>query len=316
MARRRHHEEHENHERWLVSYADFITLLFAFFVVMYAVSSVNEGKMRVLSDSLIATFHGQQKSLNPLQMGELVRSRFNDNISTVTTPAVPSLAKIQRHPGGRSGERDDAASRGGEPGDGEKMDVAAVADAIEATLKPLIDEDLVVVRRASDRLEVELNTQVLFASGEARPSDSASSVIQDLAGIVKQYPNPIEVQGFTDDIPIKTALFSSNWELSAARAASVVRLLSELGIDPYRLRATGYGEYQPVADNSTAEGRRKNRRVVIVIASVEAPAPLPDIPAEGVSTGPALSMADEGEVGRVGTDPAAKPIERARATEL
>ena len=306
--RRRHQEEHENHERWLVSYADFITLLFAFFVVMYAVSSVNEGKMRVLSDSLVATFSSRQKSLSPIQVGELVRSRIVDDKALITKPGEMPARKeneIKReetsakgqgadgdfgrddtdrdtheveegHPNGsgESGEGEGDGTVAAESGDAnsgtgqdsdQMRDVDTIADEVEQAMGALIMRDLVNVRRGEQWLEVEFKTSLLFTSGAARVAADAVSMIEELAEILTGFPNPVQVEGFTDDIPIKTAIFPSNWELSAARAASVVALLSEFGVAPHRMAAVGFGEHRPIADNSTAEGRSKNRRVVLVI---------------------------------------------------
>ena len=311
MRRRsRHQEDHENHERWLVSYADFITLLFAFFVVMYAVSSVNDGKMRVLSDSLLATFTSRQKSLNPIQVGELVRSRVVDSQAVITKPGerpalkedeikreesaandadgsgvsvaegdTPGTGAEQRSDGGDgvSGEEFDDGSlttdtQGADadgPGDaqhGEEMkDVDSIADEVEGSMANLIMRDLVNVRRGKQWLEVEFKTSLLFTSGRATVAAQAVPMIEELAEILTGFPNPVQVEGFTDDVPINTATFPSNWELSAARAASVVALLSSSGVAPHRLAAVGFGEHRPIADNSTPEGRSKNRRVVLVI---------------------------------------------------
>jgi len=280
MARRKKHEEHENHERWLVSYADFITLLFAFFVVMYAVSSVNEGKMRVLSDTLMATFYSRQKSLEPIQVGELVRSPYVDRVSPVTSPALTALPKTP-DPGvsalgedgvAESGEGEGMAEdetgeeSGGAGQDGTEMAaVEGIATQVEASMAPLIEADLVEVRRKEAWLEVEFKTSILFGSGEARIASEAIPVIERLAEVLKRFPNPVQVEGFTDNVPIDTVAFPSNWELSAGRAASVVHLLARYGVRPERMSAIGYGEHRPVADNSTPEGRAQNRRVVLVI---------------------------------------------------
>lgn len=276
MARKRRREEHENHERWLVSYADFITLLFAFFVVMYSVSQVNEGKMRVLSDSLMATFSGRQKSLSPIQVGKLVRSTHTDDISPVTKPVLappmPMPAKPKDEPDEGS---DPAGSEGGDNGADAKQskgqdskimaDVGTIADEVEDAVAALIEDDLVYVRRKDSWLEVEFKTSVLFKSGAARLAAGAIPILEELAVLLTEFPNPIQVEGFTDDVPISTPNFPSNWELSAARAASVVHLFARSGVRPGRMAAIGYGEFRPVADNSTVEGRTKNRRVVLVI---------------------------------------------------
>jgi chemotaxis protein MotB len=288
VSRRRRHEEHENHERWLVSYADFITLLFAFFVVMYAVSSVNEGKYRVLSDSLLAAFRGPSRSIEPIQVGQLVRAPPVQIQLPVSAPhPIALMVPIQRpderlteqgpNEGGAAGEH---ASRGdGEQPDlGDGQDPGArpagqeeVARRIEAALADLIDRELIEVRRVEDRVEVEIRTSILFPSGSARLVEGAMSVLQDVSEILKGFPNPVRVEGFTDNVPISTEVYPSNWELSAGRAATVVQVCARHGVRPERLVAVGYGEYRPVADNATAEGRSRNRRVVIVIPTAVDP---------------------------------------------
>jgi len=282
VSRRRRHEEHENHERWLVSYADFITLLFAFFVVMYAVSSVNEGKYRVLSDSMLAAFRGPSRSLDPIQVGQLVRAppvqvplpvSAPQPISLVTPlrTAEGTLTAAHARLNGREGEREDRGD-GEQPERGDSQDPGArpagqeeVARRIEAALAGLIAQRLIEVRRVEDRIELEIRTSILFPSGSARLVEGAFPILDDVSEILKGFPNPVRVEGFTDNVPINTEVYPSNWELSAGRAATVVRVCTKQGVRPDRLVALGYGEHRPIADNATAEGRNRNRRVVIVI---------------------------------------------------
>lgn len=238
MRRRRRQPEHENTERWLISYADFITLLFAFFVVMYAISSVNEGKYRVLSDTMVSAFSNTPRTLEPIQVGE-------EGI-----PGEPSLF--------------DPGSTGDPVGN-----LSRIADDFERVLSPLIEQDLISVHRDEHWIEIEINTSLLFGSGSAELETNAIPVLRRLADILRQYPNAIQVEGFTDNVPIATVVYPSNWELSAARAASVVHLFNRSGVDPERMVAVGYGEYRPIADNTTPEGRRKNRRVVLVVSADE-----------------------------------------------
>ncbi|ROR34949.1 flagellar motor protein MotD [Inmirania thermothiophila] len=260
--RRRRREEHENLERWLVSYADFITLLFAFFVVMYAVSSVNEGKYRVLSDALAAIFQATPRATAPIQVGEPLRGKApvpEDVRSGVELPVPPPAARAGLDLG-RAG-----------------AEVARMAEEMRRTLAPLIDQDLVTVRKGDFWLEVEIRNKVLFPSGSARLAPQAEAVLERVAAILRPHPNPIHVEGHTDDVPIRNDLFPSNWELSAARAASVVHLFARAGVAPERMAAIGYGEYRPVAANDTEEGRARNRRVVIVVLASGEGRHLPDI---------------------------------------
>ncbi len=125
------------------------------------------------------------------------------------------------------------------------------------------------VRRNDFWIEVEMRTDILFPSGSARLADSATGILERLANVLAPFPNPIRVEGHTDDKPIRTPVFNSNWELSAARAGSVVRVLQSHGVAPGRLAVIGYGEQRPLKSNTTSEGRNANRRVVVVILSTE-----------------------------------------------
>ncbi|WP_407291375.1 flagellar motor protein MotD [Stutzerimonas zhaodongensis] len=239
MARRRTHEEPENHERWLVSYADFITLLFAFFVVMYSISSLNEGKYKILSDSLVGVFNQVDRAVKPIPIGE-ERPR-------TTQADVSQFDQSQQ------------SEQAIDP-------LQSIMQSMQTVFADLIDSKQITVRGNELWIEIELNSSLLFPSGDALPNDHAFYLLEKVAGILAPFDNPIHVEGFTDNLPINTAKFPTNWELSAARAGSVVRMLAADGVDPSRLAAVGYGEFQPIADNSTAEGRARNRRVILVIS--------------------------------------------------
>ncbi|KES25581.1 MULTISPECIES: flagellar motor protein MotD [Pseudomonas] len=239
MARRPPREEHENHERWLVSYADFITLLFAFFVVMYSISSINEGKYKILSETLTGVFNQPDRSIKPIPVGD-------DRPRTTQQP-------------------NDAMQQGGDDNvDGDPL--TQIADAVREQFGDLIGSDQLSVRGNELWIEITLNSSLLFPSGDAMPADAAFGIVEKVARILAPYQNPIHVEGFTDNVPIHNAQYPTNWELSTARAASIVRLLAQDGVAPSRLAAVGYGEFQPVADNASAEGRARNRRVVLVIS--------------------------------------------------
>lgn len=244
MARRRQPEEHENHERWLVSYADFITLLFAFFVVMYSISSVNEGKYKILSQALIGVFNDPEKSMRPIPIGE-------ERPLTVK-PAEPLIKDSDQVDAG-------LAQTSSDP-------LKTITDDVRDAFGDLIKSDQMTVRGNELWVEIELNSALLFGSGDAMPSDVAFSIIEKVARILKPFANPVHVEGFTDDLPIRTAQYPTNWELSSARAASIVRLLAMEGVNPARMASVGYGEFQPIASNATADGRARNRRVVLVIS--------------------------------------------------
>lgn len=246
MARKRYDDaSQENHERWLISYADFITLLFGFFVVMYAISIVNEGKYAVLSEALGDAFGG--RSLAP-------------QAHTSVEPVLPLSHIVNR-------KRAEAARR-----ERERMEV--LAKDLTATLMPLVKSGQVRVTQNARGIGIELNASVLFAQGEASLQNEAREVLGAVAGLLKDAPQRIEVEGHTDNLPITNERFASNWELSAVRAASVVRLFIESGVQDVRLSAIGHGATRPVAPNDTPANQARNRRVaVMILASV--PEPLP-----------------------------------------
>jgi len=292
---RRHEEEHENHERWAIPYGDLLTLLLAFFVVMYSISSVNAGKYRVLSDSLFAAFRGEPRTVEPIQVGHkrvgsgadirvslvqqaILKGQPRSLLAPVPLAVSTPIPKAPFHdimppPGNESGAR--AATGPAHPEDAARAAQAQaaaimltrVADDVVKAMSGLVKQNLVVVRRKQYWIEVEIRTDILFPSGSARLAPNAIGIIRRLADVLARFPNPVRVEGFTDDVPIRTVQFYSNWELSAARAGSVVHVLSDRGVASNRLAVVGFGEQHPVASNSTAQGRNANRRVTVVILS-------------------------------------------------
>ncbi|HWW33543.1 MAG TPA: flagellar motor protein MotD [Steroidobacteraceae bacterium] len=272
---RKRQEEHTNHEAWAIPYGDLVTLLLAFFVVMYALSTLNEGKYRLLSDSLYAAFRGEPRTLEPVQLGQhqagagadsrtgvLQQQRPDPNESPPAGPLVklaPDLPKIA--PARAAALAEQAARR--------DAALARVADQVQMALGDLVQRNLVTVRRSEMWVEVELRTDILFTSGSAQPAPAAVPVLERLAQVLTPLPNGIRVEGYTDNVPIRTSVFYSNWELSAARAGSVVRVLAGQGVDASRLAVVGYGEQRPAQSNDTPEGRNANRRVVVVILATE-----------------------------------------------
>jgi chemotaxis protein MotB len=218
-------DEQENIERWLLSYADFITLLFAFFVLMYAASSINEAKYRALSGALGDAFH--RPSI------ELANPSAVVSPNSTSSPDIPPLKRV--------------------------------AEDLQASLKSMIDEGTLRITETPLGVTLEIKDTALFDSGKASLPPRALETLTKITQPLQNISNEIRVEGFTDNIPIKNSFFPSNWELSAARAGSVVRLFTEHGILSSRLVAIGHAENLPLSSNDSSEGRAQNRRVSITI---------------------------------------------------
>ena len=246
MARKKKAEEHENLERWLVSYADFITLLFAFFVTMYASSRVDEQKMGSAVESL-------QRALGSV-IAVPVPSRqagvFNDFSTPVQVTIVPISA-----PNGK--EVDKLAQELKKKIEGPQGKGGKKAGAQAYQVSFILQERGLVIR---------VSDQFFFHTGEAAIRPEVQPFLKVLGQTLQDMDNPIRIEGHTDNIPINTVQFPSNWELSTARATTIIRyFLTNFQFDPQKLSAAGYGEYRPVAANETPEGRDQNRRVDVVI---------------------------------------------------
>jgi chemotaxis protein MotB len=272
MSRRKSHEEHVNHEAWAIPYGDLITLLLAFFVVMYALSSVNEGKYRVLSDSLVAAFRSPPKSLEPIQIGEVSRARDSAEVQQQRTLVPLEIDKSLAEAAGlmeRSAEYEQMREMGMSPEqiDQTVAEISNLSKLIGNELEALVAADQVKLRENSFWLEIEINTSVLFPVASAHLADSSVPIVRRIGEILAPTDSRVQVEGHTDNVPISTQEFPSNWELSAARAASVVRIFKDAGVDPSKMAALGYAEFQPAGDNDTVEGRAANRRVVVVVTA-------------------------------------------------
>jgi chemotaxis protein MotB len=251
MRRKPRHkpEENINHERWLVSYADFITLLLAVFAVMYALSQVNEGKYRTLSGSLIKAIATEKERRETL-------IAIPDPIPSTAAPIV-----IAADPAAKR------ASRYGEAQLRQQEKLRIIAQDIVAAFATLVNEGQVRVTQSERGVRVEINASALFALGEATLQRDSIKALSAVGQVLKHVDHAIQVEGHTDDKPIITSKFPSNWELSAVRASTVVRLLIDNGVKPTRLTALGYGENRPVESNDSEEGRARNRRVTLMILS-------------------------------------------------
>lgn len=247
MARKEEHEKEPNHERWLVSYADFITLLFAVFVTLYAMSQTDKKKVEQVLESMRESF-GYSKS-SPASKPAVIESG--------TISVIPSMRKLSQP--SKSGK---ARSKGGE------SDFRATKAAIEAYLLKAGAQNKVSVTLNQRGLVVSLKEAGFFDSGSATIKRSSYTLLNDVVESLSSYANGIRVEGHTDNIPISSSAFPSNWELSTARATNVLQYLAKQDdFDPAQMSAAGYGEYRPVADNTTTDGRQQNRRVDLVLLS-------------------------------------------------
>jgi len=253
MARKKKHEKEANHERWLVSYADFITLLFAVFVTLYAMSQTDKKKVEQVMSSMRESFGMAEKvGLGPkptlIEMGDL--------------RVLPSLKPETMRPGQKMRGMDGKKGRG----QAQEKDFKEIKTSIEAYLMKSATQEKVSVDINQRGLVISLKEAGFFDSGSATVKQGSLDLLARLVESLSEYDNQFRVEGHTDNVPISTATFHSNWELSTARATNLVHyMVNNYKFSPERISATGYGEHRPVTDNGTAEGRSKNRRVDIVI---------------------------------------------------
>lgn len=239
------HEEHENHERWLVSYADFITLLFAFFVVMYSVSSINEGKYKVLSETMVSAF-SNTKPVGELTLLNLPVAKKKE-IVVKENPAKPDNTRAY----------------------------LKVANAISMAKMP----QGVKITSTERGLSIQIKDDALFESGSATIHSPMKEFLDLVAGLVSDLPNLIAIEGHTDNQPIRSRAFPSNWDLSTARANVLVRYFTEYhGLAQERFSSTGYAGTRPVESNATPEGQAENRRVEMIVLRNTSPQIAPSHP--------------------------------------
>ncbi len=261
MYRQRKHQqitEREDLDRWLVSYADYMTLMFALFVVLYALSLLKQEEYSVLTESLTRIFDKPRQSETGLSgAGVLTQTapqsdfeRYGSSLEQAKGPELLADAKeltdLRQHYLGSP--------------------LQSLEQELKQSLTQLLDQGLAKVRLEQDWLVIELSSGLLFPSGSAAATNSARVVLQEIGKIINPINNFLRIRGYTDNVPIANELFSSNWELSVARATSVLRLLENQGTPPQRMAIEGYGQYYPTADNSTAAGRAANRKVEIAIS--------------------------------------------------
>ena len=256
---KRHDVEQDDVHRWLVSYADYMTLLFALFVVLYAMAMINEEPFETVTESIGRVFQaneeqpknrGHGKDILPVNSSKTDKRLYGDGIKDDTGPELtddqPILSNIEESDVGTN--------------------LSSLEKKLNTALFDVIDAGYAQLKVDGDWLEVELNSGLLFPSGSSSPTRSADTVLFAINQILGGVTNFVRVRGYTDNQPINNEIFSSNWELSVARATAILRLLEALGIAPARMAIEGYGEYYPSADNTTSQGRAQNRKVVIAIS--------------------------------------------------
>jgi chemotaxis protein MotB len=261
MRPRRERRSHEpaNHDRWLLSYSDFITLLFAFFVVLFASSYRDKQTIQKLSQAIHMGF----QQLGAFSGGQANRGAAYPNL----TPAPSIDTQQAQHTVSDTGDASPASS----------FDVVELRQQLESAIGQELKEHEVVMRVTPEGFVVSLNELGFFDSGKAVLLPGAAGKIERIAKVLSQHGLDLRVEGNSDDQPIHNAQFRSNWELSTARAMAVMQMLvDDSGFDPRKISVVGYGQYRPVAGNATPEGRRMNRRVdLVVVASAPPQPPVP-----------------------------------------
>jgi chemotaxis protein MotB len=264
VRRRRRSRAHSNHERWLVSYADFITLLFAFFVVLYASSQVDQRKVGKLALAIQVAF--QEMGVFPASTTQIPLD-INDPMPFSTVQAIQNVKRNTQLGRVASPPEDGLAATS------EQTDLSALQAELQEALRKEIALHEVALHRESDGLVVSLQDFGFFDSGSATIKAESLGALDRIASILAIRTYKLRIEGHTDNIPIHTLQMASNWELSTARATELVRILIVgHNFAPERLSAAGYAQYHPVASNLTAQGRAQNRRVDIVVLSSTAPA--------------------------------------------
>ncbi len=256
---RRHKTEHDDVHRWLVSYADYMTLLFALFVVLYAMAMVNEKPFETVTESIGRVFQankdepknkGHGDDILPVNSSKTNKRLYGDGIKDDAGPELtdgePVLSNISDSDVGTN--------------------LTSLEKQLHTALYDIIESGYAQLQVDGDWLEIELNSALLFPSGSSSPTNNANAILEVINEILANVTNFLRVRGYTDNQPINNEIFESNWELSVYRATAILKIMEELGIDPARMAIEGYGEFSPAGDNLTSSGRAQNRRVVIAIS--------------------------------------------------
>ncbi|OUR60304.1 chemotaxis protein MotB [Colwellia sp. 39_35_sub15_T18] len=259
LRKNRHSVEHDNVHRWLVSYADYMTLLFALFVVLYAMAMVNEKPFETITESVGRVFQANNELPKNRGHGDDIldvnSSKTNKRLygNGILDIAGPQLL---------AGEQTLSNISNSQVG----TNLTSLEEELHAALYELVESGYAQLQIDGDWLEIELNSGLLFPSGSSSATNAATSILAVIYDVLGEVTNFVRVRGYTDNQAINTEIFSSNWELSVYRATSILRLLEKQGMDPARMAIEGYGQYYPSADNATVQGRAKNRKVVVAIS--------------------------------------------------
>jgi chemotaxis protein MotB len=259
LKKRRHFVEKDNVDRWLVSYADYMTLLFALFVVLYAMAMVNEETFETATESIGKVFQANEELPKNRGHGDDILDVNTSNTNkrlygnSILDVAGPELV---------DGEITLSNVSDSEVG----TNLTSLEKELHTALYELIESGYAQLQVDGNWLEIELNSGMLFPSGSSSATNNAITILAVIYDVIGSSSNFIRVRGYTDNQPINTEIFSSNWELSVFRATAILRALENLSLDPARMAIEGYGQYYPREDNNTAKGRAQNRRVVIAIS--------------------------------------------------
>lgn len=272
---RLHLQGREHLDRWLVSYADYMTLIFALFVVLYSVAIVNKEEYRAVIEGMTQAFNQAPRS------DGLLEGRGNSLLDNPVS-AAPSLLENQ------ASASPSRAPITGTPVSQDGTALAQIDMQIQESMGALVDAGVVKLAQDDNWLTVELSSGLLFNSGSAFLGSNAAPVLDTLSGILKPVDNYVRVRGYTDNQPINNEIFRSNWTLSAARAEAVLNALVGKGVAPGRLAYEAYGEFSPFVDNGTEQGRLQNRKVVVAISRFAwvPPAPVKPLTAAPVQDAP------------------------------
>jgi len=259
QRKRRHEIEHENVHRWLVSYADYMTLMFALFVVLYAMAMVNEKPFESITESFGRVFQAYEDKTKNRGHGDSIllvntaktnKKLYGNGLLEVAGPELldneKNLSNISDAQVGNN--------------------LTSLEKQLHTALYELVESGFAQLQIDGDWLEIELNSSLLFPSGSSSATNSAEAIISNIYDVIRQSSNFIRVRGYTDNQAINNEIYSSNWELSVFRATAILRVLETLGLNPARMAIEGYGQYYPSQDNLTEQGRAKNRKVVVAIS--------------------------------------------------